>query len=69
MGLSGYSPPLAPYLLKLYWKQIIYIESPDRMTSLGQQNLIRVVTEVESDNYTIATGGEILDNEYCRNQF
>ena len=39
------------------------------MTSLGQQNLIGVVTDVENDNYTIGTRDGILYNEYSRNQF
>ena len=39
------------------------------MTSLGQRNLIGVVTEVENDNYTTGTRDGILNNEYSRNQF
>ena len=48
---------------------IIPIERPDRMTSLGQRNLIGEVTEVESNNYTIGTRDGILTNGYSRNQF
>ena len=39
---------------------IVLIEMPDPITSLGQRNLIGVVTEVESDNYTIGTRDGIL---------
>ena len=42
---------------------MIPIERSDRITSLGQKNLIGVVTEVESDNYTIGTRDGILANE------
>ena len=48
---------------------IIPIERPDKMTSLGQRNLIGVVTGVENNNYTIGTRDGILNNEYSRNQF
>ena len=50
-------------------KVIIPIVRPDMMNSLGQGNMIGVVTEVENDNYTIGTRDGILNNEYSRNQF
>ena len=48
---------------------IIPIERPDKLTTLGQRNLIGVVTEVENDNYTIGTRDGNLVNEYSRDQF
>ena len=47
----------------------IPVERPDKITILGQRNLIGVVTGVETNNYTIGTRDGILNNEYSRNNF
>ena len=47
----------------------IPIERPDKMNSLGQQNVLGVVTGVSEDVYTIGTTYGTLDSSYTRNQF
>ena len=47
----------------------IPIERPDKMNSLGQQNVLGVVTGVSEDVYTIGTKYGTLDSSYTRNQF
>ena len=48
---------------------IIPIQRPDRMTSLGQRNLLGVITGVGDSCYTIGARDGTLNNEYTRNQF
>ena len=47
----------------------IPIERPDKMNSLGQQNVLGVITDVSDDVYTIGTKYGSLGSSYTRNQF
>ena len=47
----------------------IPIERPDKMNSLGQQNVLVVITGVSDDVYTIGTKYGSLGSSYTRNQF
>ena len=48
---------------------IIPIKRPDKMNSLGQQNVLGVMTGVSDDVYTIGTKYGSLGSSYTRNQF
>ena len=45
------------------------IERPNQMDSLGQQNMLGVVSSISDDDYTIGTKSGTLNHSYTRNQF